>query len=188
MRKLICELTKGIGLSSSAASSGSDNYAKETVTKITMPPHRYSILPRIPGQCLARFKYHNARLVHDRFNYMTREARRPSFFIETHYDESFLNVLSLSTNNAHFFARNNNRTRAFVSCSRALDRPTWKGNKCELIKCLNRIRYIFPGSSLSPLSPVSLLLSLFLRRSPLPLSRHSSSIVRERREKDSIKS
>jgi len=35
MRKLICELTKGIGLSS-AASSRSDNYAKETVTKITM--------------------------------------------------------------------------------------------------------------------------------------------------------
>jgi len=63
MRKLICELTKGIGLSF-AASSRSYNYAKETVIKITMLASLFDFAS-ISRTMPAWFKYHNARLVHD---------------------------------------------------------------------------------------------------------------------------
>lgn len=80
MRKLICELTKGIGLSSAASRRVRTITLRRLLPK-SRCPHRYSILPRIPGQCPRDSNTTMPRLVHDRFNYMTREARGPSFFI-----------------------------------------------------------------------------------------------------------
>lgn len=81
MRKLLCELTKGTGLSSTVRSK-SNNYVERTVTKIWMPASLLDLASTSrSGQCLRSSRAPQCtRFVHDPFNYMTREVLGDSHF------------------------------------------------------------------------------------------------------------
>lgn len=220
MRKLLCELTKGTGLSSTVRSK-SNNYVERTVTKIWMPASLLDLASTSrSGQCLRSSRAPQCtRFVHDPFNYMTREVlRRLSFFTDAYYGESFRNArvcplsLSSSFNKQCPFSCIITIDLAFClsltrSFHRPIDRPIerrandQKGGKGKLIKRHTTLDTYFGRSCRSFATsrsiyssfffPPSFLLASLCPSPPTPvlcLGRHCSSIVRERREKDSIKS
>lgn len=131
MRKLLCELTKGIALSS-AARSKSNNCAERTVTKIWMPASLLDLASTLrPGQCLRSSRTPQCtKLVHDPFNYMTRESHsRETLIFHRCLLRGILSKRTRALDKQYSFSCIIAVGRSLLSLAHSLDQPSDRPNE-----------------------------------------------------------